>query len=97
MWEKCNLRHYVVLFLSQLQLYSRQWNGIFPITLYIAMLQFTRYFLNSEQGSWKYLVQLFFSSDTMLVFSQWMIWIVMCKYMIQKTSAYTQLTKSNYL
>ena len=44
----------------------------------------------------KVLSTTFFLSDTMLVFSQWMIWIVMCKYMIQKTSAYTQLTKSNY-
>ena len=45
----------------------------------------------------KVLSTTFFLSDTMLVFSQWMIWIVICKYMIQKTSAYTQLTKSNYL
>ena len=46
----------------------------------------------------KVLSTTFFLSDSILVFSQWMIWIVICKYTIQKkTSAYTQLTKSNYL
>ena len=110
MWEKCNLRHgiFSLLICTLCRIISE------PITIVLATMKWhipnyiiycyvsyvTIYKIIFEFGArvLKVLSTTFFLSDSILVFSQWMIWIVICKYTIQKkTSAYTQLTKSNYL